>query len=301
MESSAKLEYFQQHRDAEHFQSLLLLARGRLTILRLVAGSDAKALRAALIDIQQRVKSPAKVDPEKAPPIQQYDDLMCTFSIGAYKSRFGTCTSRDELKAVWSDVNPLMSRIRELLSSVKTALSDLANAEKSRRKCSKIGKDAQREVDQQKKKIANAELRMGFFERVAGSEHVKDIVSVACKDHVPLTECPQAPLLIRDVSWSKQVLKAISPFKAHYDAFKPIFNSSKAKRTSGHGSRALEDPDSMDSMVAQLVDSFLATSAYTELPKEDMNAAYANHFEKDPKKKREEIGSSRQLAECVRP
>eukprot|EP00974_Lingulodinium_polyedra_P106940 10352729-Lingulodinium_polyedra.AAC.1 len=72
-EARAKLEYFSAHRDASHFTDLIAIARGRVNILDLVHRGEDKALRSALLGIQKRMEASGKMDPARAPPIQQYD------------------------------------------------------------------------------------------------------------------------------------------------------------------------------------------------------------------------------------
>lgn len=174
---------------------------------------------------------------------------------------------------VWADVNPLFARVRELTNSVKSAIQDLTNAEKARRRNAKVCNHAEREHDRQKKTATAAELKVPFFERLAASDCVVDVPSQSFKDFAPLRALPEGPMLVRDIPWSKEVLKAISPFKVHYDAFKPVFNSSKAKRATGHGSRPIQDLELQKDMAANLLGDFFLPGVVHPLPVETMEAA----------------------------
>lgn len=105
----------------------------------LIKDGDAKGLRDALTKFVTASKAGGKLDPSKAPPIKLFDDLMCLDQIAESTASFEACTSQEELKAVWAEVNGKFARVRELLASVKSANVDLQNAEKARRRTGKVG------------------------------------------------------------------------------------------------------------------------------------------------------------------
>ena len=208
-----------------------------------------------------------------APPIVQYDQLMCVQKLAEKRDIFKASSSSEELRRAWSEVNPLMARIRELVASVKSSLTDLVNAEKARRRVAKLGKDENREAEKINKASNLAELKIPFFERLVAHQSVHDVPSVHFKEMSKWTSVPETPVLIRDVPWSKEVLKAISQHKEDFDSFKPVFKNSKAKRTQGHGSRPVHDDDASHAMKANLVDSMFVPGVIKETPPADADAA----------------------------
>ena len=70
---------------------------------------------------------------------------MCLDQIGESAADYEAATSSEDLKLAWEEVNAKFARVRELIGSVKGALTDLQNAEKARRRTAQISKDADKE------------------------------------------------------------------------------------------------------------------------------------------------------------
>lgn len=153
------------------------------------------------------------MDPEYAPPIQQYEQLTGLYHIQELKERFAACTSSSEMKDVWAEINPQMQRVKELVKSVKDAATDIVNAEKARRRTSKVGKADEAEKAKSQKAAVQAELRVPFGERLANNSNSTEIPSTHFRDWTPLRALPESPMIVRGCEWSKEVLKGISTFK----------------------------------------------------------------------------------------
>ena len=115
---------------------------------------------------------------------------------------------------------------------------------------------------------------MPFFERLSSSKHVKPVPTFHHKDFEPLKSFPEGPIIVRDVSWSKDILKAIHPLNRNYNSFKPVFNGSKAKKSSGHGSRTLTDNECRINF-AESIDSLFMDGILKPCPPDDIAAALA--------------------------
>ena len=302
VDANGKLQYYRAHRDADHYSALAQIAEARLKILAMVHSSDAKKLRAALAEIQSYLKSGSRVHASKAPPIALYDQLMCLRQLKERRESFQGCQSADDVKSVWSELNPLVARIKELLAAVKQSLTDLVNAEKARRRVAKLGTEEDRDQKEKKKTSNLAELKVPFFERLASHKSVKEVDSVAHRDMTKLSSPPAAPLLIRDVPWSKEVLKAISEHKEEYDSFKPVFKSSKARRTAGHGSRAISEDDEAELLVKAMLETIFMGSEVVDavsLPKGDISAA--RQYLKDQRDNKDHKGEKHAIAHACLP
>ena len=137
-----------------------------------------------------------------------------------------------------------MQRTKELLAAAKGAASDLWASEKGKRKSAEQQKALERSSKKQKKTATQNELQVPFLERAFASAAVLDAPSVHYRDHGGLAGKPvgfKSPFVVRDVPWSKEVHKTISPYKADYDDFKAVFAASRSRRSTGHASRVLKD------------------------------------------------------------